>query len=193
MWAAIGDTPLPHPDRTDVRIVELAGFVVNSKAAQITTGQDAKLRIDGFTRDFNIYDDDDQVRVLKGILSELKLDPKQHPPSMFRQLIDREQDPGSLDFARELTAGADPGPPRLLPSARARERANAILQATALDDAYEALAEIVRIQADRLARDAEGRGVTLRYEAKGPAARLPKDARWQRQAAARRRLVSDAQ
>jgi DNA helicase-2/ATP-dependent DNA helicase PcrA len=43
----------------------------------------------GYDRGFVIYDDDDQVRVLKGILAELKLDPKQHPPSMFRQLIDR--------------------------------------------------------------------------------------------------------
>lgn len=42
-------------------------------------------------------------------------------------------------LARELTAGADPGPPRLLPSARARERANAILQEAGLAAGFIAL------------------------------------------------------
>jgi DNA helicase-2/ATP-dependent DNA helicase PcrA len=43
----------------------------------------------GYDRGFVIYDDDDQTRVLKAVLAELKLDPKQHPPASFRSAIDR--------------------------------------------------------------------------------------------------------
>ncbi|MDP2308801.1 MAG: UvrD-helicase domain-containing protein [Pseudomonadota bacterium] len=43
----------------------------------------------GYERSFVIYDDDDQTRVLKQVLAELKLDPKQHPPAGFRSAIDR--------------------------------------------------------------------------------------------------------
>jgi DNA helicase-2/ATP-dependent DNA helicase PcrA len=43
----------------------------------------------GWTSSFVIYDDDDQTRVLKQILADLKLDPKRHPPASFRSAIDR--------------------------------------------------------------------------------------------------------
>ncbi|MDP2313287.1 MAG: UvrD-helicase domain-containing protein, partial [Pseudomonadota bacterium] len=43
----------------------------------------------GYQRGFVIYDDDDQTRVLKHILAELKLDPKRFPPAQFRSGIDR--------------------------------------------------------------------------------------------------------
>jgi len=43
----------------------------------------------GWTNDFVIYDDDDQTRVLRNILTDLKIDPKRHPPASFRSAIDR--------------------------------------------------------------------------------------------------------
>jgi DNA helicase-2/ATP-dependent DNA helicase PcrA len=43
----------------------------------------------GWGNNFVIYDDDDQGRILKQILAELKLDPKRHPPAYFRRLIDK--------------------------------------------------------------------------------------------------------
>ena len=45
----------------------------------------------GWTNDFVIYDDEDQTRLLKQILNELRLDQKKHPPSFFRSAIDREK------------------------------------------------------------------------------------------------------
>ncbi len=51
----------------------------------------------GFTRDFAIWDDDDQTRALKQILADLHIDPKRHPPSYYRSLIDRTKNAlGSL-------------------------------------------------------------------------------------------------
>ncbi len=43
----------------------------------------------GYSKNFVIYDDDDQGRVLKQILADLKIDPKRHPPTYYRQQIDR--------------------------------------------------------------------------------------------------------
>jgi DNA helicase-2/ATP-dependent DNA helicase PcrA len=43
----------------------------------------------GYNRNFVIYDDDDQIRVLKQILGDLKIDPKRSPPSLYRGLIDK--------------------------------------------------------------------------------------------------------
>ncbi|MFZ5475135.1 MAG: ATP-dependent helicase [Myxococcota bacterium] len=43
----------------------------------------------GYGRQFVIYDDDDQTRVLKDVLAELKIDAKRHPPAAYRSLIDR--------------------------------------------------------------------------------------------------------
>ena len=43
----------------------------------------------GYSKNFVIYDDDDQGRVLKHILTDLRIDPKKHPPKYYRQLIDR--------------------------------------------------------------------------------------------------------
>ncbi len=43
----------------------------------------------GYGSNFVIYDDDDQLRVLKHILNDYKIDPKRSPPNLFRGLIDR--------------------------------------------------------------------------------------------------------
>lgn len=43
----------------------------------------------GYSKSFVIYDDDDQTRLLKQILADMKLDPKRHPPASFRSGIDR--------------------------------------------------------------------------------------------------------
>jgi len=43
----------------------------------------------GYDRAFAIYDDDDQLRLLKGILKDLRIDPKRHPPRGFRAHIDQ--------------------------------------------------------------------------------------------------------
>jgi DNA helicase-2/ATP-dependent DNA helicase PcrA len=52
----------------------------------------------GYGRNFVIYDDDDQIRVLKQILADLRIDAKRHPPTYYRQAIDRAKnafaDPG---------------------------------------------------------------------------------------------------
>jgi len=43
----------------------------------------------GLSGHYVVWDDDDQLRVLKQILKDLKLDPKVHPPRNFRAKIDR--------------------------------------------------------------------------------------------------------
>jgi len=43
----------------------------------------------GYGRNFAIWDDDDQLRALKQVLSEQNIDPKRLPPSNFRSQIDR--------------------------------------------------------------------------------------------------------
>ncbi len=42
----------------------------------------------GLSRNYVVWDDDDQLRVLKQITKELNLDPKQYPPRGFRSKID---------------------------------------------------------------------------------------------------------
>jgi DNA helicase-2/ATP-dependent DNA helicase PcrA len=43
----------------------------------------------GFEPSFLIYDDDDQLRLLKAILQDLKIDIKAHPPRKYRNLVDK--------------------------------------------------------------------------------------------------------
>ncbi len=43
----------------------------------------------GFTSSFVIYDDDDQLRLLKDILKRLDIDPKRYPPRAYRGRIDQ--------------------------------------------------------------------------------------------------------
>ncbi len=61
----------------------------------------------GWRRDFVIYDDDDQLRVLKAVLEELRLDPKQLPPKGVRGRIDRHKN--GLSVGEEVLR-SDPFP-----------------------------------------------------------------------------------
>ncbi|MBM4392920.1 MAG: UvrD-helicase domain-containing protein, partial [Deltaproteobacteria bacterium] len=45
----------------------------------------------GYTRDFVIYDDDDQLRVVKLVLQELKINPKDLAPAAVRSRIDKHK------------------------------------------------------------------------------------------------------
>ncbi|MFT6375691.1 MAG: DNA helicase-2/ATP-dependent DNA helicase PcrA, partial [bacterium] len=42
----------------------------------------------GYTQRFSIYDDDDQKRIVRGLLDELNIDRKAHPPKSFLSQID---------------------------------------------------------------------------------------------------------
>ena len=70
--------------------------VLNSKAGQLTVGTFHSiccriLRVDGeavgLTRGFVVYDDDDQINLIKQSLGELKLDPKQFSPRLIQSSI----------------------------------------------------------------------------------------------------------
>ena len=79
----------------------------------------------GYGRNFVIYDDDDQISLLKKILADLKIDTKKHPPQMFRGAIDRAKNK-LLDPAE-----ADPTVFRAMDVCRAYEAR--LKQANALD------------------------------------------------------------
>ncbi len=77
----------------------------------------------GWRRDFVIYDDDDQLRVIKAVLEEFKISPKELPPAAVRGRIDRYKNGLS---AGEYLARSDPFP-KLLASYDARlKKANAL-------------------------------------------------------------------
>ena len=63
----------------------------------------------GYQRNFVIYDDDDQNRLLKTILDDLRIDKKMHPPKKFRGQIDRAKNKlrGPGDLLDEHPAGAN--------------------------------------------------------------------------------------
>jgi len=63
----------------------------------------------GYERNYVIYDDDDQLRLLKTILVDLRIDKKMHPPRKFRGQIDRAKNKlkGPDDLLDEHPAGAN--------------------------------------------------------------------------------------
>ena len=63
----------------------------------------------GYKRNYVIYDDDDQNRLLKNILDDLRIDKKLHPPRKFRGQIDRAKNKlkGPEDLLDEHPAGAN--------------------------------------------------------------------------------------
>ena len=73
----------------------------------------------GWRRDFVIYDDDDQLRVIKAVLEEHKISPKELPPTGVRGRIDRHKNGLS---AGEVLLRSDPFP-KLLASYEARLKA----------------------------------------------------------------------
>lgn len=77
----------------------------------------------GWRRDFVIYDDDDQLRVIKAVLEELKINVKELAPNAVRGRIDRFKNGIS---AGEVLPRADPFP-RILELYEARlKKANAL-------------------------------------------------------------------
>jgi DNA helicase-2/ATP-dependent DNA helicase PcrA len=48
----------------------------------------------GYTQRFSIYDDDDQKRIVRGLLDELNIDRKAHPPKSFLSQIDFHKNRG---------------------------------------------------------------------------------------------------
>jgi DNA helicase-2/ATP-dependent DNA helicase PcrA len=60
----------------------------------------------GYTRQFVIYDDDDQMRLLRHILDDLGIDKKREPPQKFRRRIDRAKN--ALKTLDEITAESPP-------------------------------------------------------------------------------------
>ena len=73
----------------------------------------------GWRRDFVIYDDDDQLRVIKAVLEELKISPKELAPNAVRGRIDRHKNGLS---AGEVLLKSDPFP-KLLAKYEARLKA----------------------------------------------------------------------
>jgi DNA helicase-2/ATP-dependent DNA helicase PcrA len=68
----------------------------------------------GYGRDFTIFDSDDQLGIIKGILKEKNLDDKQFPPRQVLSMISRAKNEGQSpekyraqygDYFREQTAG----------------------------------------------------------------------------------------
>jgi DNA helicase-2/ATP-dependent DNA helicase PcrA len=63
----------------------------------------------GYQSNYVIYDDDDQLRLLKTILADLRIDKKMHPPKKFRGQIDRAKNKlrGPEDLKDEHPSGAN--------------------------------------------------------------------------------------
>lgn len=64
----------------------------------------------GWRRDFAVYDDEDQLRVIKAVLTELKISPKELPPAGVRGRIDRYKN----GLSREETLPRSDPFPRIL-------------------------------------------------------------------------------
>lgn len=78
----------------------------HSSCARILRSEADKL---GYERNYVIYDDDDQLRLLKTILADLRIDKKMHPPRKFRGQIDRAKNKlkGPQDLLDEHPAGSN--------------------------------------------------------------------------------------
>ena len=76
------------------RVIELVGEPGDSvwiSTFHSTCGRILRKDIEplGYTRRFSIYDDDDQARIVRQIVRESGMDPKNNPPSKFLNRIDR--------------------------------------------------------------------------------------------------------
>ena len=78
----------------------------HSSSARILRSEADKL---GYERNYVIYDDDDQLRLLKTILADLRIDKKMHPPRKFRGQIDRAKNKlkSPQDLLDEHPAGSN--------------------------------------------------------------------------------------
>jgi len=63
----------------------------HSSALRILRRHASKL---GYQPNFNVYDDDDSLKVIKSVLSELKIDEKKSPPKLYARIIDSAKNQG---------------------------------------------------------------------------------------------------
>jgi DNA helicase-2/ATP-dependent DNA helicase PcrA len=131
------------------RVQTLANEVaVESEGILVTTFHSACVRflrrdieLLGYKRSFTIYDDDDQLRLLKDIAKRMHLDAKHWPPAKLRSTIDRAKnkmlDPAGLAKALE----AEP----LNPSPRVFETYEAELKAANAVDFNDLINLVVRL------------------------------------------------
>jgi DNA helicase-2/ATP-dependent DNA helicase PcrA len=63
----------------------------HSSALRILRRHAGKL---GYQPNFNVYDDDDSLKIIKSVLAELKLDEKKNPPKVYSRIIDSAKNRG---------------------------------------------------------------------------------------------------
>ena len=105
----------------------------------------------GLSRNYVVWDDDDQLRVLKRILQDLNLDPKQHPPRGFRSKIDSAKNKlwGPDEW---LEHGAEPPGSTAIKVFRAYEARLAASDAVDFNDLINHVVKLFRTRPDRLER-----------------------------------------
>ena len=105
----------------------------------------------GLSRNYVVWDDDDQLRVLKQIGKELNLDPKQHPPRGFRSKIDGAKNKlwGPDQW---LEHGAEPPGSTAVRVFRAYEERLAASSAVDFNDLINHVVKLFRTRPDRLER-----------------------------------------
>ncbi len=116
------------------RVVELVGdearrlwvSTFHSSCARILRIEAEAL---GYTKQFVIYDTDDQLRLMKSVLADLELDPKRHPPRGYLGLIDQAKN--KLWGPQQLSESELSQPPMMDRVFRAYERG--LKQQNALD------------------------------------------------------------
>ncbi len=105
----------------------------------------------GLSRNYVVWDDDDQLRVLKQVCRELNLDPKQHPPRNFRAKIDRAKNklwgPDQL-----LEHGGEPPGSTAIRVFRAYEERLAASNAVDFNDLINHVVKLFRTRPERLER-----------------------------------------
>jgi DNA helicase-2/ATP-dependent DNA helicase PcrA len=63
----------------------------HSSALRILRRHAGKL---GYQPNFNVYDDDDSLKIIKSVIAELKLDEKKNPPKVYSRIIDSAKNRG---------------------------------------------------------------------------------------------------
>jgi DNA helicase-2/ATP-dependent DNA helicase PcrA len=137
------------------RIRELVGEVA-AKSLWVSTFHSSCARIlrleaenIGLSRNYVVWDDDDQLRVLKQILRDLNLDPKQHPPRGFRSKIDQAKNKlwGPDEW---LEHGSEPPGSTAVRVFRAYEERLAVSNAVDFNDLINHVVKLFRTRPDRL-------------------------------------------
>ncbi len=105
----------------------------------------------GLARNYVVWNDDDQLRVLKQIGRDLNLDPKQHPPRGFRSKIDQAKNKlwGPDEW---LEHGAEPPGSTTIRVFRAYEERLKASSAVDFNDLINHVVKLFRTRPDRLER-----------------------------------------